>query len=242
MNYKAAKILFERMLKTPKDKLLLIREVVITGGREKMIKLDDEGNNFKFTRFIQIPSSVSLILMNPIANIINNVFKFELSDSGILFFGNNESDSGEAKSSVLRKSEFIIEADVKNHDRTVGFKEILSSGAIILRLIGDRGINFKLVCYSMSTLLKYFVYTHTGQVFRLSASMQTGNKLTSIINSIVCRLRVYIMFISDGKLMKFIHNDLNNLVIFNAGDDLIIGFLKINSKVEFSKDEFIILY
>jgi hypothetical protein len=242
MNFKVATILFKRMKNTPNNVLILIREIVIGGGREKMIKLDENGNNFKFTRFIQIPSSVSLLLINPIANTINNLLRYQYINTGLLFFENSEDYAGEVKSKALVDCKIIIEADVKNHDRTVGFKEILSSGAIILKLIGCRGVNFKLVCFAISTLLKYFVYTHTGQIFRLSASMQTGNKLTSIVNSLVCRLRVYILFLTNAKLMLLISNDFKNLVIFNSGDDLIIGIKCDVDKKIINKDLIIIEY
>lgn len=242
MNFKAATIIFKRMLKTSVNKIFLIREVVICGGREKIVKLDEDGNNFKFTRFIQIPSSVSLLLINPIANAVNNLLRYQYINTGVLFFENSEDLAGEVKSKKLVDCGLIIEADVKNHDRTVGFKEILSAGAIILKLIGCKGINFKIVCFAMSTLLKYYVYTHTGQFFRIGAAMQTGNKLTSIVNSLVCRLRIYILFLKHKDYMALIKNDFNNLVIYNSGDDLIIGIKGQNSSEIINKDYFIIRY
>jgi hypothetical protein len=206
-----------------------------------MVSLDDDGNSFKFTRFIQIPSSVSLILLGPLQTLVNNLLNYEYTGTGLLFFTDSKDDVGELKTSFFRECNYILEADVKNHDRTVSFKEILSAGSIILRLIGPTKINFKMVCYAMSTTLRYYVYTHCGDVYRLSASMQTGNKLTSIINTFVCRLRVYILFIKNDDLMSLINNDFDNLVILNCGDDLVLGFKNVDIK-KINTDIFILDY
>jgi hypothetical protein len=63
--HKVTSTLWKRIIDNVKaGQWTLVREIYICGGREKIIKLEDSFNQV-FTRLVQIPTSVSLLIISP---------------------------------------------------------------------------------------------------------------------------------------------------------------------------------
>lgn len=224
MNLKLAGSLFERMNNSGRRMHMFIQEICTVGGREKQIKILDENQcNWRFTRLIQIPSGVCLILMGPLVTAMNNILRNTYITHGILFFEQENMSFGDVIANELRKGVCILEGDVKNHDRTVKFNEILAAWSIVWSILGNKKMVMKLIIFSISTMLNYYVQTPAREFFRLCGYQQTGNQATGLINSLVCKLRIISLFLHDKKLNNLINGDLTKVFSFNGGDDLLVS-------------------